>query len=178
MSKPTKKAKTKRHAGMFVSHDPRSGTGGARQGAGRPPNWFKQACDQALQKYQLFDLLADGARGEKVDYIVGEGGKLRKVPARYRDRVASITELADRAHGRPTQHVDVSSDQALMELLSLVTLAVKQRVPAACPHCKHKMSSLQELAQDFITIQERLMDKAKGTVKGALPDARDDSKDD
>lgn len=146
-------------------------TGGARPGSGRPPNWFKQACDQGLQKYQLFDLLIDGARGEKVDFTIGEGGKIKKVPARYRDRVASVVELADRAHGRPTQHVDVSSDQALMELLSLVTLAVKQRVPASCPHCKHKMSSLQELAQDFITIQERLMDKAKGTVKGVLPDA-------
>lgn len=138
---------------------------GGNPGSGRPPNWFKQACDDALHKYKLFDLLANIAKGDKEDFLIVEGGKTRKIPARVRDRITAIQELIDRGHGRATQHIDVSSDAALMELLSLVTIAVKQNVPRACPHCKKELGFLQTLAEKFRDLEQRVKDKMADTAE-------------
>lgn len=139
---------------LFQKGNP-SRKGQKNPNAGRPKDWFKKRCDDILYDGALFNLLGKIAKGTATADGVDREGKRFKLPPDWAVRVRAIAELADRAHGKPSQHLDVTNDQALMELLSAVSLLIKQKVPHKCRSCKADLGILEILARDFEELSTR-----------------------
>lgn len=89
----------------FRKNDPNIAPGGKRQGAGRKPDWFKQACLGIIRKASLVRLLGEIAQGSAVQKIKTQDGKESeiKVSAEIRDRLKAMEMLFDRGLGKVPQ---------------------------------------------------------------------------
>lgn len=80
------------------------GRPGNKGGTGRPPDWLKNKCANLLEKYKLWDWLAEVAKGEFVDRktVAIENGKTSEIAcaANIKDRLRAMEMLADRGHGK------------------------------------------------------------------------------
>jgi hypothetical protein len=94
------------HGGVLI---PGAG-GGAQPGAGRPKNEFKQWC---------VDLLDDVDNRKQVEDILKDKGH----PA----YATMFRTIADRAHGKPKEHVQVDVNVSVAEALEAARLRAKNR---------------------------------------------------
>jgi hypothetical protein len=89
--------------------------GGAREGAGRPPDWLKTKCRKLVVQKKLIEFLADVATG---DYLFAHHdmfGKEYKAPASPKDRMRAVEMLVDRGYGRPKEHIDLNVNLELAD---------------------------------------------------------------
>lgn len=129
--------------------------------AGRKKDWYKSQCDRLLYDGALFKLLARIASGQETRKHIIDG-KIAETGPDFGNMIKAIQELRDTAHGRPSQHVDVTNDKALMELLSAVSLLLKQKVPRTCKKCRADLGILEVLAREFEEISTRFQSKDAG----------------
>lgn len=83
----------------------KAGSGGARAGAGRKPEWLTAKCKAIVEDKRLIDFLADVASGKKVDVHVTGTGLVVKVPASIKDRREALNTLLERGYGKPAQEL-------------------------------------------------------------------------
>lgn len=93
---------------------------------------------------------------ESDDILMPNGRKVgvtRKI--KFWDKTKAL-ELLGKHIAMFTDNVRHSSDEALIELLGLVTLAIKQRVPNMCPNCRTELKIRGALAKEFSDYGTRL----------------------
>lgn len=78
------------------------GKGGAKPGAGRPSNEFRELCAQALDEVKGIDFVKAVVAGVKFESPFG------KSEAKPETRLEAVKWLADRAHGKAMQAVELS----------------------------------------------------------------------
>ncbi len=83
--------------------DPNKGKGGARPGAGRPPDWLKARCQEAGKG--IIEFLIRVASGENMEQVVNEQGETIGVPAAVKDRIKAAEVVLERGFGKVTQPV-------------------------------------------------------------------------
>lgn len=79
--------------------DQRRAQGGAREGAGRPSNEFRELCAEALKDVQGIDFVKSLVAGVKFD------GPFGMSPAKPETRFEAVKWLAERAYGKAVQPV-------------------------------------------------------------------------
>lgn len=75
--------------------------GGAREGAGRPPDWLREECRKHAPN--ILDFLRQVALGEDVEQIVTDKGEILPVPAPVKERIKAGEILLNRGYGMPNQ---------------------------------------------------------------------------
>lgn len=99
--------------------------GGARPGAGRPPNWYRDICAELLEKNKLFEYRAKVAMGEKVEVSLTagkDGVKSEAVEPKADTRLQAIRDLEYTAFGKPPQALQVTGEMKV-NLVSVVRRA-------------------------------------------------------
>lgn len=102
----------------------KGGTGGARAGAGRPPNWLRDLCREELLKNRAkgVRLIGDIHRGEakfQRVFCSKDGDIVRaEIGPSETGIVAAAQFLADRAAGKPKQALDVTGSLTLEDLVA------------------------------------------------------------
>jgi hypothetical protein len=84
--------------------------GGARKGAGRKPDWFKAECARILDQHKLLEFMGRVASGQETETHIDAMRNVHEIPAKMSDRIKAVEFLADRAHGKPAQAVEVSGE--------------------------------------------------------------------
>lgn len=87
------------------------GKGGARENAGRKPSWFKELCEEELEKNEAkgIRLVGEISRGEaKFKRVMHEAFKIVtiEVGPQASDIISANEFLRDSAVGRPTQAIE------------------------------------------------------------------------
>lgn len=87
------------------------GKGGKRPNSGRPPNWFKEFCEEELAKDQKKALRMIGkiARNEaKFERAFNDQGRIIKttIGGSASDMIAATEFLRDSSVGKPTQEIE------------------------------------------------------------------------
>lgn len=108
----------------------------------------------------IHDIPADVALAmssiETDDIIMPNGRKVgltRKI--KFWDKTKAL-ELLGKHLAMFTDNVRHTADDALRELLVLVTVAIKQKVPVRCTSCKKELKIRDDLAREFETIGKRM----------------------
>lgn len=83
--------------------------GGKRKGAGRPHDWLKEKCQEAIDKNKLIDFLTRVATGEETESHVTKDGDVVDIPMGGMVRLKATEMLMDRGFGKPQQEVAVSA---------------------------------------------------------------------
>jgi hypothetical protein len=82
------------------------GEGGAREGAGRKPDWLKKKAQKILSDKKLIEFLGDVASGKNVRALVAiDGTTTVSAPADIKDRLRAVEILLDRGWGKPMQEI-------------------------------------------------------------------------
>jgi hypothetical protein len=115
--KTTAKTAGRSTKGQFVVGGPNPGGTKGNPGGGRPPDWLKQKCREIVEKKKLIEWLGDVAAGEDVDQQINAAGECLKIPASVKDRLKAIEMLEDRGWGKPTQEIESSSLQEVIDLM-------------------------------------------------------------
>lgn len=102
--------------GRFLKGAPNPG-GTKNNGGGRPPDWLKKKCQDIIQKNKLIEWLGKVAAGADVDQQINLNGECLKIPASVKDRLKAIEMLQDRGWGKPTQEIESSSFQEIIDLM-------------------------------------------------------------
>lgn len=84
------------------------GKGGARPGAGRPPDGLREMCKELISKKELVQRLAKFGSGERIQQVVTDQGEEIPVPANASVQVKAIEVLLDRAYGKPDQSINTN----------------------------------------------------------------------
>lgn len=74
--------------------------GGAREGAGRKPDWFKERCRQILEETKALDFLASVIRGDEIKPHISMTGDVALVPPDLEDRMKAIDRIKEWGHGK------------------------------------------------------------------------------
>lgn len=93
-----------------LKHGVTGAKGGAREGAGRTPEWLKAECDKILDKCKLFEFLGSVVAGEDVEQAVGDQGETIRIPPAVRDRLRAAEMLLDRRFGKASQPLEHSGE--------------------------------------------------------------------
>lgn len=84
--------------------------GGYRKGAGRKPDWYKAECARILDQHKLLEFIGRVAAGEEPEQHLDKEGVIYELRPKISDRIKAVEFLADRAHGKPAQAVEVSGE--------------------------------------------------------------------
>lgn len=93
--------------------DPNRAKGGAREGAGRSPDWLKAKCQKIIDKDKLVEFLRDVAKGKNMEQVVTDEGVSIAVPAAIRERLKATEMLLDRGFGKAAQHVELGAGEGV-----------------------------------------------------------------
>lgn len=87
--------------------------GGAREGAGRKPDWLKQKCAGLVDRKKLLEYVANVANGDEVErYFDKVLGRTIEIPCSTKDRLHAVELLLERGYGKPVQGVEVNGNIA------------------------------------------------------------------
>lgn len=92
--------------GLLVS-GAKPARGGFRKNAGRKPDWFKAECARIMDKHKLLEFMGRVAAGEETELHFDAMRNVHEIPAKMSDRIKAVEFLADRAHGKPAQAVEL-----------------------------------------------------------------------
>ena len=84
-------------------------TGGARPGAGRPSDWFREQAQKALEEAKGLEFMRDVASGVEFPQLATSEGEVINLPPPLKERRAAVEWLADRAHGRALESVKLDA---------------------------------------------------------------------
>lgn len=108
--------------------------GGARDGAGRPPDWLKEEILKIGDPLEIIRFYHRVATGEDLEQVVTDSGESVSVPASVKDRLRAAELFLDRAIGKVPQGMEVTgangsafSAVPTTELASCV-IALRQRL--------------------------------------------------
>lgn len=101
----------------MLRHGNKPGSGGAREGAGRPTDWLRSQCEKLVKKKALIEFMSDVAEGKEVSTYITETGEKIPCPASIKDRITATTFLVDRAFGKPKESIEHSGSVTLESLL-------------------------------------------------------------
>jgi hypothetical protein len=104
---------TKRTAKGHFTKNNKEALGGAREGSGRKPDWFKRFCEAELAKDEVAALKLIGkiARGEaKFERAFNYEGRIIKttIGGSATDVIAATEFLRDSSMGKPVQELEIS----------------------------------------------------------------------
>lgn len=85
-------------------------TGGAREGAGRQPDWLKEKCREIVAKEKLIEFMGDVAAGKDFPQLATGEGEVLPLPPSIKDRRAAVEWLVDRGFGKVTQPLEHSGE--------------------------------------------------------------------
>jgi hypothetical protein len=134
--------------------DPRQGKGGAKPGAGRPPELLKKLCREIVDKHKLVHKLGRIAKGDRMDQVVTPNGEELKVPPSVKNQIAATVELLDRGYGRPNQTVEIQGNFAaaiVAEVMKSLRL-----IPSTCPHCKTRSDVKETVGRHLLELSRKL----------------------
>lgn len=100
--------------------------GGARPGAGRKPDWFKEEMQKLATTDKAVKFLKDCIEGEDVDEFITDQGECIPHRAKADTRIRAWEAVADRGFGRPTQQVHQTGTQGI-NLFQLIREAEEER---------------------------------------------------
>lgn len=80
------------------------GPGGARPGAGRPSNAIRGYCQGIVERKKLVERLSEIAEGADIPQPISNG-EVIPIPAPVAEQRKAISDLIDRAYGKPEQSV-------------------------------------------------------------------------
>ena len=103
--------------------------GGARVGGGRPANWLKQACEDAMVKKDIVSIRTKIAAGEPITLTYKVGRKsvtVTRTPS-LDDMQRAADWLADRAAGKATTTIDHTGLPAPISIGQLISQAESER---------------------------------------------------
>lgn len=83
--------------------------GGKRKNAGRPPDWLKEKCQNAVDKNKLIDFLTRVATGEETEQHVTKDGEVVDIAMGGMVRLRAAEMLLDRGFGKPMQAVELGA---------------------------------------------------------------------
>lgn len=111
--------------------DPRRGKGGARPGAGRKPSWFKELCEEEMQKNKAAGLRLVGkiSRGEaEVEKIFSSEGRIirAKTGPAPNDIIAANQFLRDSSVGKPVTAIEHTGEVGV-DIFDLIRRAEAER---------------------------------------------------
>lgn len=103
----------KRTAQGHFTKDNKEATGGAREGSGRKPDWFKRFCEEELAKDEkkALRLIGKISRGEaKFERAFNYEGRIVKttIGGSATDVISAVEFLRDSSLGKPVQEIEVS----------------------------------------------------------------------
>ncbi len=75
---------------------------------GRPSDWFREQCKKALERCKGVEFVADVASGKEFPQLATSEGEVIPLPPSLKDRQRAVEWLADRAHGKAGQTIDVN----------------------------------------------------------------------
>lgn len=91
----------KRKKGVFQKGpDERRGHGGARPGAGRKPNWFKEQCAEIFDRARALEYIEKVITDVKVKPHVTMSGETVMTTADVKEHLMAIEMLKEWAHGK------------------------------------------------------------------------------
>ncbi len=104
--------------------------GGARQGAGRPPEWLKERCREAGP--QVIEFLIEVSTGGPMEQVVNAAGETIGVPAAVKDRIKAAEIVLNRGYGMPNQPIS-NADESNLNLIptqavSELAHVIRQRI--------------------------------------------------
>jgi len=106
--------------------DPRRAKGGAREGAGRKPDWFKEKMQELATTVTAVKFLQDCIEGEAVDEFITAQGECIPHRAKADTRVRAWEAVADRGFGKPTQAIHQTGN-AGVNIFQLIREAEEER---------------------------------------------------
>ena len=80
--------------------------GGAREGAGRPPEWLREKCREHGE--DVLQFLIDVATGKNMEQVVNDQGETIGVPASVKDRIKAAEIVLDRGYGKSEQKIEMN----------------------------------------------------------------------
>ncbi len=87
---------------------PPPGTGGARKGAGRKPEWFSNRCKDLFEKGKLLDFVKDVAKGIEHEQKVTSGPsgpEITETKPQIKDRLRATEMLKEWGYGKSVQPI-------------------------------------------------------------------------
>lgn len=85
-------------------------SGGARPGAGRPPDWMREEIEQIGNPLEVIRFYYDVATGKDMEQVVTDSGEVVRVPAAVRDRLKAGDSYLDRRIGKVPQEIGVTNN--------------------------------------------------------------------
>jgi hypothetical protein len=95
-----------------LKHGVTGAAGGKREGSGRKPDWFREACQKALEDAKGLEFMRDVAAGKEFPQLATGEGEVLELPPPLKDRRAAVEWLADRGYGKAEQTVDMTVKDA------------------------------------------------------------------
>lgn len=99
---------------------PGPGSGGKRNGAGRPAGWVREKCAEIVDKAKLIEFLGRVAEGKEKDHRMTKDGAVIEVPASIHDRTESAMYLIDQAGGKAPQAMKLTDEDGNPVTFTLV----------------------------------------------------------
>lgn len=112
--------------GKGKDKDPRIAPGGARKGAGRKPDWFKEEMQRLATTVYAIQFLEDCISGKDVDEYITDQGECIPHRAKADTRIRAWEAVADRGFGRPTQQVHQTGTNGV-NIFQLIREAEEER---------------------------------------------------
>jgi hypothetical protein len=132
--------------------DPRNGKGGARIGAGRPSELHRAECRRLVDDHKIRELFAKAADGERVDVYFTLGGKMKRVPTSFANRIKAGLALMEQGHGTKIEHEHSVSPETIRLFGERLTTIFQRHLPKFCPHCKTDLSMPPELTAEIMQL--------------------------
>jgi hypothetical protein len=82
--------------------------GGAREGAGRHPDWFREQCRIALSDAKGVEFARDVLAGKEFPQLATGEGEVIPLPPALKDRLKALEWLTDRGYGKANQTMEVT----------------------------------------------------------------------
>jgi hypothetical protein len=126
--------------------------GGARVGAGRPSELHRAECRRLVDEHKIRELFAKAADGERVDVYFTLGGKMKRVPTSFANRIKAGLALMEQGHGTKVEHEHSFSIETVKLFEQRLTTIFQRHLPKMCPHCKTDLAMPPELAAEIMTL--------------------------
>lgn len=82
--------------------------GGPRPNSGRPPDWFRQQCQKAIEEARGVEFARDVLAGKDFPQLATGEGEVIPLPPPLKERLKALEWLTNRGYGMPNQPLEVT----------------------------------------------------------------------
>lgn len=90
------------------SGNPKGSPKGGQPGAGRPLDWFREACREALGRSKGLKFMEDLAGGKEFPQLATGEGEVLPLPPSLKERREAVEFLTNRGYGKAEQPIEVN----------------------------------------------------------------------